>query len=267
MNAKQFIHLHRVGRGHPAEVVADEVDDHDIFRLLLFARRQGRFQGVVFFFGGTSFHGALDGLRMQETSSFGQKPFRTRAHGPPLARLDVRGMGGPGLFGKPLKNGPTRGTRGFPSPWHAEVHFVDVSAPQSAMNFREFGLVHVFRPKWFERFPPRVRCRAALFLVVAFRQQGLKLCRPWAIRARDDFRIHLSWPPFGHHFGFPPTQQRPLAGMWGCRGLLRVQLSQPEAAVQVVPEPSKCPTVLSVGRFHKGIPSLPISRAWRIDDK
>ena len=129
VNAKQFIHLHRVGRGHPAEVVADEVDDHDIFRLLLFARRQGRFQGAVFFFGGTSFHGALDGLRMKGTSSFGQKPFRTRAHGSPLARLDVRGMGGPGLFGKPLKNGPTRGTRGFPSPWHAEVHFVDVSAP------------------------------------------------------------------------------------------------------------------------------------------
>jgi hypothetical protein len=69
LDLEQFFDAHAAGSGDAAEIVADEIDDHQILRPLLFAVRKTRAPALVLIRIGAAWRGAFHRTRDAVPSS------------------------------------------------------------------------------------------------------------------------------------------------------------------------------------------------------
>jgi hypothetical protein len=114
------------GAGDFAQIVAKQIDNHDVLGFFFWARSKGSGEGPVFFFPpparGRAFHGA----RHQSISMLLKKQFRRQAQNFPSSKIHVGRIGRP--LGLPEPAIPRPGiARPLAMEWEREIDLVGVS--------------------------------------------------------------------------------------------------------------------------------------------
>ena len=151
VDSKQFGDVHRSGFGNPAQVVAHQVADHDVFPAFLGVVLQLLGQRVVFFRGASASNGAFDGGGNQLIASALQEQLGGAANHVEFAGFDQGGVRRLGEVVQAHEGVPWGFQMLICTPLLAEVHLVDVSALDVLFDAVGALQIRTLIPAGFER--------------------------------------------------------------------------------------------------------------------